>query len=141
MSSSMSIVSPIHSLHALPQSSSLIIASSNSVHKYNPHTSSIEHTFNYPEGNYAVSLTSSSDWLFMTGGDKYLRVLNAHTLELVAELYISKIYWLTIVPYSNDQVQLLTINKPPKSSSPIKQVKSIHSHGLYRPLNKNTIIK
>jgi len=93
--STSTVASPIHSLHAYSESA-LLLASGTSLYKYNPTTLSVEKTFDCPEGSYAAFLASAADWLFITGGDKYLRVLNAHSLELVAELY-SSVHWAELI--------------------------------------------
>ena len=85
--STSSIVSPVHALHVHEASSSLILASASSLYKYNPGILAIESSFTSPESSYAAFIASSEDWIFISGGDKFLRVLNARTLELVAELF------------------------------------------------------
>jgi len=82
------ITSPIHRICPHPSSSILYLASSKSVHKYNLPASSIDQTYTSPNPSGVPQLLeASAEWLFVTGGDKILRVLNAHTLETVAELY------------------------------------------------------
>ena len=81
---------PIHRISLNPVSQILYLATSNCVHKYNLKSSSVEATFTSPNPeSYAQFLERTSEWLFITGGEKLLRVLNAHTLESVAELYVS----------------------------------------------------
>jgi hypothetical protein len=81
---------PVHRISLNPKFPILYLATSNCVHKYNLQSSSVEATFTSPNSeSYAQFLETTSEWLFITGGDKLLRVLNAHTLESVAELYVS----------------------------------------------------
>jgi hypothetical protein len=79
------ITSPIHRLLAHPTLPVIYLATASSLHKYNLQTSSVDATFTSPSG-HARYLDLSAEWLFITGGDKLLHVLNAHTLEHVAQL-------------------------------------------------------
>jgi len=82
------ITSPIHRVCPNPSSPILYLASSKFVHKYNIQSSCIDKTYESPNPSSVPQLLeASAEWLFVTGGDKVLRVLNAHTLETVAELY------------------------------------------------------
>lgn len=80
--------SPIHRIVAHPTDPVLYLATSNRVHKYNLSSSNIDATFTFsvPEA-FAQYLEVSLQWLFITGGEKRLIVLNAQTLEQVGELY------------------------------------------------------
>ena len=90
---------PIHRISLNPTAPFLYLATSNCVHKYNLKSSSVEATFTSPNAeSYAQFLETTSEWLFITGGEKLLRVLNAYTLESVAELYV--------YPRNSDVVQL-----------------------------------
>lgn len=80
--------SPIHRILPHPTSPFLYLATSASVYKYNLQSSSIDATFTSPNlESYAQFLEITSEWLFITGGEKILRVINAHTMESVAELF------------------------------------------------------
>jgi hypothetical protein len=89
--------SPIHRILSHPTSPFIYLATSNSVHKYNLQSSSIDATFTSPNPeSFAQFIEVTSEWLFITGGEKVLRVLNSHTLESVAELSVpSKPNFLT----------------------------------------------
>jgi hypothetical protein len=78
------IHSPVHAIHA-HSDSVIFLATSNLLHKYNPTTRRIEQTHSCPTDSHVSSLASADDWLFITGGDKRLRVLNVVTLEPVGE--------------------------------------------------------
>lgn len=93
----MSVVSsPIHRICPHPNSPIFYLAVSNSVHKYNTRSSTIDATYTPSTVEaYPQFLEIGGDWLFISGGDKYLRVLNAHSLESVAELFIPTCYRLT----------------------------------------------
>jgi hypothetical protein len=81
------ITSPIHLISPHPTSPLLYLATSSSLHKYNLTTSSIEATYLSPNpDNTPHLLVSSPQWLFLSGDSKLLRVLNAETLESIAEL-------------------------------------------------------
>jgi len=70
-----------------PEDPVLYLATSNRVHKYNLSSSGIEATFTWPVPDaFAQYLQVSLEWLFITGGEKRLIVLNAYTLEQVGEL-------------------------------------------------------
>lgn len=86
---SMSIVSPIHRLLPHPASQHIYLASSSSIHKYVLATRSIDNTYTSNTSSFPQHICVSADWIFFTGGEKVLHVLNAHTLESVASLYIS----------------------------------------------------
>jgi hypothetical protein len=82
----MSFTCPIHRVASHPTSATLYLATSLSLHKYNLETSSVDATY-IPQSGYTHLLEVSDQWLFLSGGSKILHVLNAHTLETVAELY------------------------------------------------------
>jgi hypothetical protein len=92
------ISSPIHRISAHSTSPILYLVSSDSVYKYNLQSSSVDATFASSNPSYPQFFESSPEWLFISGGDKYLRVLNANTLECAAELFVHKrVARLTIV--------------------------------------------
>ena len=78
---------PIHRISSYRTSPFLYLATSNCVHKYNLESSDVETTFTFPNlDSHAQFIQVSSEWLFITGPEKILRVLSANTLESVAEL-------------------------------------------------------
>jgi hypothetical protein len=79
--------SPIHRTAPHPTDAVLYLATSNRVLKYRLSSSSVEATFTSPVPEaFAQYLAVASDWLFITGGEKRLVILNAQTLEQVGEL-------------------------------------------------------
>jgi hypothetical protein len=81
----MALTTPIHRVTSHPSNPTLYLATSTSLHAYSLLTSSIATSFHCETG-YAHLLVASKEWVFISGGEKILRVLNAHTLECVAEL-------------------------------------------------------
>jgi hypothetical protein len=84
--------SPIHRIVPHPKDDVLYLASSNRVHKYSvsltPNASTLECTYTSPIPEaFAQYLEVSVDWVFITGGEKRIIVLNTQTLEHVGELY------------------------------------------------------
>src|SRR5579859_5802346 len=84
----MSLTSPIHRLLAHPTSRHIYLASSCCIHKYNLNTSSIDSTYTSSGSSCPQFICASDEWIFFTGGDKLLHILDAHTLESVASLYL-----------------------------------------------------
>jgi hypothetical protein len=84
--------SPIHRIVPHPKDAVLYLASSNLVHKYSVSLPakahpSIECTYKSPVPEaFAQYLEVSVDWVFITGGEKRIVVLNAQTLEHAGEL-------------------------------------------------------
>jgi len=79
--------SPIHRMVPHPKDPVLYLTTSNRVHAYNLSSSRIVATFTCPVPEaFAQYLQVSLEWLFITGGEKRLIVLNANTLEQVGEL-------------------------------------------------------
>ena len=89
---SMSLTSPIHVLLADPSSSQYTyLVSSASIHKYNLSISAIENTYQCSEGSFPQFICVTEEWIFFSGGNKKVYILNAQTLENVANLYSSLI--------------------------------------------------
>jgi hypothetical protein len=82
--------SPIHRIVPHPRDPVLYLASSNRVHKCSvslPTETSLECTYTSPVPEaFAQYLEVSVDWVFITGGEKRIIVLNAQTLEHAGEL-------------------------------------------------------
>ena len=84
--------SPIHRIVSHPREPVLYLASSNRIHKYSvawptPAEPPVECTYTSPVPEaFAQYLEVSVDWLFITGGEKRVIVLNAQTLEHAGEL-------------------------------------------------------
>jgi WD40 repeat protein len=83
------VTAPIHRIIAHPHQPYLYLFNSNFVHKYDVKSSSLvgSYTFPAPE-SYAQFIDFDENYLYVTGGDKFLRILDAQTLDLEAELYI-----------------------------------------------------
>lgn len=93
--------SPIHRIVPHPREPVLYLASSNRLHKYSvslpAKESPVECTYTSPVPEaFAQYLQVSVDWVFITGGEKRIVVLDAQTLEHAGELYPSRQCWLIV---------------------------------------------
>jgi hypothetical protein len=117
----MPLTSPVHRLLRHPTSQHIYLASSSSIHKYNLDTCSIDGTYTSPGASIPQYICVTDEWIFFTGGEKALHVLNAHTLESVASLYFPLSLPCfpevdVVVIYLNERVRLPLMPREVKSS-------------------------